>query len=106
MSPEEVLEEVKTSGLRGRGGSGVSTGLKWSFLAPSKAPVKYVLCNCEEGDPGAFNDKGILESDPHRLIEGLIINGYATNSTHGVVFIRQGHDIPIEATRRAIGRCL
>ncbi len=102
MMPEQVLEEVKTSGLRGRGGAAFPTGLKWLFLAPSKAPVKYVLCNCEEGDPGAFNDKGILESDPHRLIEGLIINGYATNSTHGVVFIRQGHDIPIEATRRAI----
>ena len=102
MTPDEVLEEVKTSGLRGRGGAAFPTGLKWSFLAPSKAPVKYVLCNCEEGDPGAFNDKGILESDPHRLIEGLILNGYATNSTHSVVFIRQGHEIPIEATRRAI----
>jgi NADH:ubiquinone oxidoreductase subunit F (NADH-binding) len=102
MTPQEVLEEVKKSGLRGRGGAAFPTGLKWSFLAPSEAPVKYVLCNCEEGDPGAFNDKGILESDPHRLIEGLIINGYATNSTHGVVFIRQGHEIPIEATRHAI----
>ena len=102
MTPEQVVEEVKTSGLRGRGGAAFPTGLKWSFLAPSEAPVKYVLCNCEEGDPGAFNDKGILESDPHRLIEGLIINGYATNSTHGVVFIRQGHNIPIEATRNAI----
>ncbi len=102
MTSEQVLEEVKTSGLRGRGGAAFPTGLKWSFLAPSQAPVKYVLCNCEEGDPGAFNDKGILESDPHRLIEGLIINGYATNSTHGVVFIRQGHDIPIDATRHAI----
>ena len=102
MSPEDVLEDVKTSGLRGRGGAAFPTGLKWSFLAPSKAPVKYVLCNCEEGDPGAFNDKGILESDPHRLIEGLIINGYATNSTNGVVFIRQGHEIPIDATRNAI----
>ena len=102
MTPEEVLEEVKSSGLRGRGGAAFPTGLKWSFLAPSEAPVKYVLCNCEEGDPGAFNDKGILESDPHRLIEGLIINGYATKSTHGVVFIRQGHEIPIEATRHAI----
>ena len=102
MTPDEVLEEVKTSGLRGRGGAAFPTGLKWSFLAPSPAPVKYVLCNCEEGDPGAFNDKGILESDPHRLIEGLILNGYATNSTHGVVFIRQGHEIPIEATRHAI----
>ena len=102
MTSEQVLEEVKTSGLRGRGGAAFPTGLKWSFLAPSQAPVKYVLCNCEEGDPGAFNDKGILESDPHRLIEGLIINGFATNSTHGVVFIRQGHEIPIEATRHAI----
>ncbi len=102
MTSDQVLEEVKTSGLRGRGGAAFPTGLKWSFLAPSEAPVKYVLCNCEEGDPGAFNDKGILESDPHRLIEGLIINGYATNSTHGVVFIRQGHEIPIEATRNAI----
>lgn len=102
QTPASIVEEVKASGLRGRGGAAFPTGLKWSFLAPSKAPVKYVLCNCEEGDPGAFNDKGILENDPHLLIEGLIINGYATNSTHGYVFIRQGHEIPIEATRKAI----
>ena len=102
MKPDEVLDEVKASGLRGRGGAAFPTGLKWSFLAPSDAPVKYVLCNCEEGDPGAFNDKGILESDPHLLLEGLILNGYATRSTHGVVFIRQGHDLPIDATRDAI----
>ena len=102
MTPGEVLDEVKSSGLRGRGGAAFPTGLKWSFLAPSDAPVKYVLCNCEEGDPGAFNDKGILEADPHLLLEGLILNGYATRSTHGVVFIRQGHDLPIDATRDAI----
>ncbi len=102
QTPESIVDEVKASGLRGRGGAAFPTGLKWSFLAPSTAPVKYVLCNCEEGDPGAFNDKGILENDPHMLIEGLIINGYATNSTHGYVFIRQGHEIPIEATRKAI----
>ena len=102
MTTDEVLEEVKGSGLRGRGGAAFPTGLKWSFLAPSDAPVKYVLCNCEEGDPGAFNDKGILEADPHLLLEGLILNGYATRSTHGVVFIRQGHDLPIDATRDAI----
>ena len=102
MTTDEVLEEVKSSGLRGRGGAAFPTGLKWSFLAPSDAPVKYVLCNCEEGDPGAFNDKGILESDPHLLLEGLILNGYATRSTHGVIFIRQGHDLPIDATRDAI----
>jgi NADH:ubiquinone oxidoreductase subunit F (NADH-binding)/(2Fe-2S) ferredoxin len=101
-TPEEIVDEVKASGLRGRGGAAFPTGVKWSFLAPSKAPLKFVLCNCEEGDPGAFNDKGILENDPHTLIEGLIINGYATRSHRGYVFIRQGHDIPIEATREAI----
>ena len=102
MSPEEVVEEVKSSGLRGRGGAAFPTGVKWSFLAPNKAPVKYVLCNCEEGDPGAYNDKGILETDPHTLVEGLILNGYATNSNKSYVFIRQGHDIPINAIERAI----
>ena len=99
---EEIVNQVKNSGLRGRGGAAFNTGLKWSFLAPAKAKDKYVLCNCEEGDPGAFNDKGILESDPHTLIEGLIINGYATNSTKGYVFIRHGHEHPIEATKTAI----
>ena len=102
MTPEEVVEEVKNSGLRGRGGAAFPTGVKWSFLAPNKAPVKYVLCNCEEGDPGAYNDKGILETDPHTLVEGLILNGYATNSNKSYVFIRQGHDIPINAIERAI----
>ena len=102
MTPPEVVNEVKTSGLRGRGGAAFPTAVKWGFLAPSKAPEKYILCNCEEGDPGAFNDKGILESDPHTLIEGLILNGYATNSNYGYVFIRHGHDIPIDATRQAI----
>jgi NADH-quinone oxidoreductase subunit F len=102
MSPEDVVEEVKNSGLRGRGGAAFPTGVKWSFLAPNKAPIKYVLCNCEEGDPGAYNDKGILETDPHTLVEGLILNGYATNSNKSYVFIRQGHDIPINAVERAI----
>ena len=102
MTPEDVVEEVKNSGLRGRGGAAFPTGVKWSFLAPNKAPVKYVLCNCEEGDPGAYNDKGILETDPHTLVEGLILNGYATNSNKSYVFIRQGHDIPINAIERAI----
>tara|TARA_B110000438_G_scaffold101946_1_gene100853 strand:- start:13446 stop:15149 length:1704 start_codon:yes stop_codon:yes gene_type:complete len=102
MTPENVVDEVKNSGLRGRGGAAFPTGVKWSFLAPSKAPVKYVLCNCEEGDPGAYNDKGILETDPHTLVEGLILNGYATNSNNSYVFIRQGHDIPIRAIERAI----
>ena len=99
LTPEDVLEEVKNSGLRGRGGAAFSTGIKWSFLAGNNSPIKYVLCNCEEGDPGAFNDKGILENDPHTLLEGLILAGYATKSSHGHIFIRQGHTIPIENAR-------
>ena len=102
MSPEETLEEVSKSGLRGRGGAAFPTGTKWSFLARSPGPVKYILCNCEEGDPGAFNDKGILESDPHTLIEGMLLAGYATGANYGYVFIRHGHDGPIDRTWQAI----
>ncbi len=101
-TPEFIVDEVKNSGLRGRGGAAFPAGVKCSFLAPSKEPVKYVLCNCEEGDPGAFNDKGIIENDPHTLVEGLILNGYATNSSNGYIFIRQGHEIPINAAKKAI----
>jgi NADH:ubiquinone oxidoreductase subunit F (NADH-binding) len=71
-------------------------------LAGSKAPIKYILCNCEEGDPGAFNDKGIVESDPHTLIEGIILAGYATNTNYGYIFIRYGHEGPIERARTAV----
>ena len=102
MKPEDVLKEVQDSGLRGRGGAAFPTGTKWSFLSRSPGPVKYILCNCEEGDPGAYNDKGILESDPHSLIEGTILAGYATGASNGVVFIRHGHEGPIHRTERAI----
>jgi len=102
MQPEEVIKEVQDSGLRGRGGAAFPTGTKWSFLARSPGPVKYILCNCEEGDPGAYNDKGILESDPHSLIEGAILAGYATAASNGVVFIRHGHEGPIHRTQQAI----
>ena len=102
MTPDEVRQEVSDSGLRGRGGAAFPTGMKWNFLAGANSPVKYILVNCEEGDPGAFNDKGILESDPHSLIEGVILAGYATGATMGYVFIRHGHDGPIDRTWRAI----
>ena len=102
MTPEKVLEEVNTSGLRGRGGAAFPTGTKWSFLARSTDPVKYILCNCEEGDPGAFNDKGILGSDPNTLLEGMLLAGYATGAAYGYVFIRHGHNGPIERTWQAI----
>ena len=102
MTPEETLDQVANSGLRGRGGAAFSTGTKWKFLAGSGAPVKYILCNCEEGDPGAFNDKAILESDPHTLLEGLILSGYATGASNGYIFIRHGHDGPIDRCRAAV----
>ena len=102
MQPSEVIQAVTDSGLRGRGGAAFATGIKWSFLVRSPGPPKYILCNCEEGDPGAFNDKGILESDPHMLLEGMAIAGYATGATNGIVFIRHGHDGPIDRTERAI----
>lgn len=102
MTQEEVLEEVKTSGLRGRGGAAFPTGVKWGFLAGSSAPQKYILCNCEEGDPGAFNDKAILESDPQTLVEGIILAGFATNTSYAYIFVRHGHDGPIDRARAAI----
>ena len=104
MESGEVLEEVNVSGLRGRGGAAFPAGTKWRFLAGSNAPDKYILCNCEEGDPGAFNDKGILESDPHTVVEGITLAGYATGANHGYIFIRHGHDGPIDRARAAVAQ--
>ena len=98
MTQEKLIEEIKTSGLRGRGGAAFPTGVKWGFLQGSNGPNKYILVNCEEGDPGAYNDKGLVESDPHTVIEGTIIAGYATGSNYGYIFLRHGH---IGPTRRA-----
>ena len=102
LKPDQVVEEVTKSGLRGRGGAAFPTGTKWSFLSRARAPVKYLLCNCEEGDPGAFNDKTILESDPFSLLEGMVIGASARGCTQGYVFIRYGHDGPIRRTWAAI----
>jgi NADH-quinone oxidoreductase subunit F len=102
MTPQQVQELVAASGLRGRGGAAFPTGTKWRFLMGSPGPVKYILCNCEEGDPGAFNDKGILESDPHTLVEGMILAGYATGASNGVIFIRHGHEGPVERAKAAV----
>ena len=99
---KDVIKEVIDSGLRGRGGAAFPTGIKWSFMVRSPGPPKFILCNCEEGDPGAYNDKGILESDPYTLLEGMTIAGYATGATKGFVFIRHGHDGPIDRTENAI----
>ncbi len=102
MTPQDVLDQVAASGLRGRGGAAFPTATKWSFLVRSPGPEKYILANCEEGDPGAYNDKGILESDPHSLVEGAILAGYTTGASMAYVFIRHGHEGPIERTRNAI----
>ncbi|MYC07193.1 MAG: NADH-quinone oxidoreductase subunit F [Chloroflexi bacterium] len=101
MQSDEVIKEVIDSGLRGRGGAAFPTGVKWNFMTRGDGP-KYILCNCEEGDPGAYNDKGILESDPYTLLEGMCIAGYATGATNGFVFIRHGHEGPISRTEKAI----
>ncbi|MSQ32325.1 MAG: NADH-quinone oxidoreductase subunit F [Dehalococcoidia bacterium] len=102
MKPEQAIDEVVKSGLRGRGGAAFPTGTKWKFIAGSNAPVKYHLCNAEEGDPGAFNDKAILESDPHSVVEGITIAGYASKASKGYIFIRCVHHEVISRVEKAI----
>ncbi len=102
MDPVEVVEEMKKSGLRGRGGGGFSTGLKWEFASKSVSDKKYVICNADEGDPGAFMDRSILEGDPHSLIEGMIIAGYAIGSDEGYVYVRAEYPLAIKRLRIAI----
>lgn len=102
MRPEEVIEEVKKSGLRGRGGAGFPTGLKWEFTAKAKSDQKYVLCNADEGEPGTFKDRLIMEGDPHSLIEGMVIAGYAVGATKGYIYIRGEYYGSIEILKKAI----
>lgn len=102
MTPEEVIEEVKVSGLRGRGGGGFPTGLKWQFARKSDGDLKYVICNADEGDPGAFMDRSILEGDPHSLIEGMIIAGYAIGAREGYIYVRAEYPLAIKRLHTAI----
>lgn len=104
MTPEEVIEEVKLSGLRGRGGGGFPTGLKWEFTRRPKSEVKYVVCNADEGDPGAFMDRSILEGDPHSIIEAMAINGYAVGAQKGFVYIRAEYPLAISRLRTALNQ--
>ncbi|MGB0714742.1 MAG: NADH-ubiquinone oxidoreductase-F iron-sulfur binding region domain-containing protein [Phycisphaerae bacterium] len=101
-TPAEVLEEVRTSGLRGRGGGGFPVGAKWTMLAEAKGSSKHVICNADEGDPGAFMDRSVLESDPHRVLEGMLLAGYATGATHGVIYVRAEYPLAIQRLRTAI----
>ena len=102
MTRQEVIDCVKKSGLRGRGGGGFSTGLKWQFAAVSEANQKYVVCNADEGDPGAFMDRSILEGDPHSVIEAMMIAGYAIGATKGYIYIRAEYPVGVERLNIAI----
>ena len=102
MSPEDVIKEMIESGLRGRGGGGFPTGKKWQFAAASKADQKYIICNADEGDPGAFMDRSILEGDPHSVIEAMAIGGYAIGATEGYVYVRAEYPIAVKRLQLAI----
>ena len=104
MSPEEVIEEMKASGLRGRGGAGFPTGVKWGFARASKSDEKYIICNADEGDPGAFMDRSVLEGDPHSVIEGLMVAGYAIGARHAYIYVRSEYPLAIERLRTAISQ--
>ncbi|MEJ2047895.1 MAG: NADH-quinone oxidoreductase subunit F, partial [Dehalococcoidia bacterium] len=86
MSPQEVIDEITRSGLRGRGGAGFPTGVKWGFARKASNWQKYIVCNADEGDPGAFMDRSVLESDPHSVIEGMLIAGYAVGASEGYIY--------------------
>ncbi|MBQ6035673.1 MAG: NAD(P)H-dependent oxidoreductase subunit E, partial [Lachnospiraceae bacterium] len=102
MTPEDVIKCITDSGLRGRGGGGFPTGRKWALCAPNKAPQKYVVCNADEGDPGAFMDRSVLEGDPHSVIEAMAIAGYAIGATKGYIYVRAEYPIAVKRLNIAI----
>ncbi len=102
QTPEQVIEEIKTSGLRGRGGAGFPTGLKWEFGRKSPGAEKYIICNADEGDPGAFMDRAVIEGNPHSVIEGMIIGAYAIGASKGYVYIRAEYPLAVERLKLAI----
>jgi NADH-quinone oxidoreductase subunit F/NAD(P)H dehydrogenase (quinone)/NADP-reducing hydrogenase subunit HndC len=104
LSPADIVAEMRLSGLRGRGGAGFPTGLKWKFAAASPGDVKYVLCNADEGDPGAFMDRSILESDPHAVLEGMLIAALAIDARHGYIYCRSEYPLAIQRLNVAIGQ--
>jgi NADH:ubiquinone oxidoreductase subunit F (NADH-binding)/(2Fe-2S) ferredoxin/NAD-dependent dihydropyrimidine dehydrogenase PreA subunit len=102
LKPEDVVREVVKSGLRGRGGGGFPTGLKWQLASASKETTKYIICNADEGDPGAFMDRAVLEGDPHAVIEAMIIGGYAIGATQGFIYVRAEYPLAVERMKHAI----
>ncbi len=104
MSPEDVWREIRVSGLRGRGGAGFPTGLKWKHCYEQQADQKYIIANCDEGDPGAFMDRNLMEGDPYRIIEGMIIGAYATGASQGYVYIRIEYPLAIKRVKKTIAK--
>jgi bidirectional [NiFe] hydrogenase diaphorase subunit len=104
MTPTEVVQEVTASGLRGRGGAGFPTGLKWGTVAKASGTPKYVVCNGDEGDPGAFMDRSVMEGDPHRVLEGMAIAAYATGASHGYIYVRAEYPLAVRRLTRAINQ--
>ncbi len=102
MSPERLIDEIEASGLRGRGGAGFTTGLKWRFTRQAPGDLKYVICNADEGDPGAFMDRSIVEGDPHSVLEGMAIAAYAVGATEGRVYVRAEYPLAVKRMRKAI----
>ncbi len=102
FSPQQLIEEIKKSGLRGRGGAGFPTGMKWQFVKDVQADKKYVICNADEGDPGAFMDRSVLEGDPHSVIEGMAIAGYAIGSDEGYIYVRAEYPLAVRRLRIAL----
>ncbi len=102
MTSEEVIEEIKSSGIRGRGGAGFPTGIKWGLARKAAGSIKYIICNADEGDPGAFMDRSIIESDPHSVLEGMTIGAYAIGSGHGYVYIREEYPLAMKRLHLAV----
>ncbi|MBR3597083.1 MAG: NADH-quinone oxidoreductase subunit NuoF [Clostridia bacterium] len=106
MTPEEVIEEIKASGLAGRGGAGFPTWFKWNAARKSEGTEKYLICNADEGDPGAFMDRAVIESDPHTLIEGMLIGAYAIGASHAFVYVRAEYPLAIVRLQKAINEAM
>lgn len=105
MDPEQVIEEVKNSGIRGRGGAGFPAGVKWGFARKAEGDKKFLICNADEGDPGAFMDRSVLEGDPVSIIEGMCIAGYAIGASEGIVYVRAEYPLAIKRMLKAIDQC-
>jgi NADH-quinone oxidoreductase subunit F/NADP-reducing hydrogenase subunit HndC len=104
MKPEEIIEQVKSSGLRGRGGAGFPTGTKWELMRQQAKEPKYIICNADEGDPGAYMDRAVLEGDPHSVVEGMIIGAYAMGASEGIIYVRDEYPLAVRRMEEAIAQ--